>query len=245
MDNSNIMNRIACALLLSIAGAASMAAPPMSSPAAAQQVATRTWVDSHGTTWTEVATTTTVIDEPRNVRIARAIADLPRFGPFAVVDSTHAALVGETDSRSPELFKAMMKAFPGIRMLELVDCPGTADDGANLALGRLIREHKLTTDAPSGASVRSGGLELFLAGITRRAAPDAEFGVHAWKDEAGHQPGDYPADAPANRLYLDYYREMGLSAESATGLYALTNSVPNEQMLWLHTGDIQRFVPVD
>lgn len=230
------MHRIACALLLSIVGAA---------PLAAQQVATRTWVDSHGTTWTEVTTTQTVVEEPLSVRVANAIAGLPRFGPFAVVDDSHAALVAETDAKSPDLFKAMMQAFPGIRTLELVDCPGTADDGANLALGRLIRAHGVATDVPSGASVRSGGLELFLAGTTRRAAPDAEFGVHAWKDETGRQPSDFPDDAPANLLYLNYYEEMGLSAENARGLYALTNSVPNEQMLWLHTGDIKRFVPVE
>lgn len=214
-------------------------------PATAQQVATRTWVDSHGTTWTEVTTTKTVPEVPRSTRIDAALTGLPRFGPFAVVDSGHAALVGETDSTSPGLFKAMLQAFPGIQVLEMIDCPGTADDGANLQLGRLIREHGLTTDVPSGGSVRSGGVELFLAGTTRRAAPDAEFGVHAWKDETGHQPGDFAADAPANKTYLDYYREMGLSPENADGLYALTNSVPNQQMLWLHTEDIKRFVPVD
>ncbi|WP_292928299.1 hypothetical protein [Novosphingobium sp. PASSN1] len=227
------MKRIACALLLSIVCAA---------PTSAQEVATRTWVDSHGTRWTEVTTTQTVVEVPRGQRIAAAIAGLPRFGPFAVIDGAHAALVGEVDSKSPAQFRQMLAANPGIRVLELVDCPGTVNDGANLALGRLIREHRLTTDVPSGGSVRSGGLELFLAGTTRRAAPDAEFGVHAWKDAAGHQPGDYPADAPANLVYLDYYREMGLSNEEAEGLYALTNSVSNEQMLWLRTRDIAPYV---
>ncbi len=231
------MKRLFIALILTLACG--------SVPAIAQQVATRTWVDSHGTTWTEVTTTRTVVDEPRSVRINAALAGLPRFGPFAVVDANHAALVGETDSQSPGLFKAMLQAFPGIHVLEMVDCSGTADDGANLKLGRLIREHGLTTEVPSGGSVRSGGVELFLAGVTRRAAPDAEFGVHAWRDETGHQPGDYAADAPVNKTYLDYYREMGLSPDDATGLYALTNSVPNEQMLWLHTSDIKRFVPVE
>ena len=230
------MNRIACALLLSIAGA---------SPVAAQQVATRTWVDSHGTKWTAVTTTQTVIEEPRNQRIAKAIAGLPRFGPFAVVDASHAALVGEIDSQSPIQFRDMLKSHPGIHVLELIDCPGTVDDGANLVLGRLIRHHGLTTDVPSGGSVRSGGFELFLAGTVRHAAPDAEFGVHAWKDDSGHQPNDFAPDAPANKVYLDYYREMGLSAEDAEGLYALTNSVPNEEMLWLRTKDIEQFVPVE
>lgn len=214
-------------------------------PAAAQQVATRTWVDSHGTTWTEVTTSRTEIEQPRSVRISNALAGLPRFGPFVVVDSAHVALVGETNSQSPTEFQELLKAHPGIRVLEMVDCPGTADDSANLQLGRIIREHGLMTDVPSGASVRSGGIELFLAGASRRAAPDAEFGVHAWKDESGHQPGDFAADAPANKIYVDYYREMGLTADNASALYALTNSVPNQQMLWLHTGDIKRFVPLD
>lgn len=236
VDNGCAMNRLACALLLCIAGAA---------PAAAQQAATRTWVDSHGTTWTEVTTTRTVVEEPRNQRIARAIAGLPRFGPFAVVDASHAALVGEIDDKSPTQFREMLQANPGISVLELVDCPGTSDDGANLALGRLIRRHGLTTDVPSGGSVRSGGVEIFLAGKIRHAAPDAEFGVHAWKDEDGHQPTDFAPDAPANRAYLDYYREMGLSAEDAEGLYDLTNSVPNEQMLWLRTKDIRPFIKVE
>lgn len=214
-------------------------------PAAAQQVATRTWIDSHGTTWTEVTTTKTVVEKPRAERIAAALAGLPRFGPFAVVDSTHAALVGETDGQSPDLFKAMLQAFPGIRVLELIDCSGTADDNANLQLGRLIRQHGLETDVPSGGSVRSGGVELFVAGIARRAAPDAEFGVHAWKDESGHQPGDMPADALPNQSYLAYYHEMGLSPENASAFYALTNSVPNQQMLWLRTADLKRYVTVE
>ena len=230
------MNRIACALLLSIVGA---------SPTAAQEVTTRTWVDSHGTRWTEVTTTQTVTEVPRGQRIEAAIAGLPRFGPFAVVDEAHAALVGEVDAKSPAQFRQMLAAHPGISVLELVDCPGTVNDGANLELGRLIRAHRLITDVPSGGSVRSGGLELFLAGISRRAAPDAEFGVHAWKDAAGHQPGDFAPDAPANLVYLDYYREMGLSDEKAEGLYALTNSVPNEQMLWLRTRDLRPYIAVD
>jgi hypothetical protein len=230
------MNRLAFALLLGIAGAA---------PAAAQQAATRTWVDSHGTTWTEVTTTRTVVEQPRSQRIARAIEGLARFGPFAVVDTTHAALVGEINDRSPAQFREMLQANPGIRVLELVECPGTSDDGANLTLGRMIRKQGIATDVPSGGSVRSGGFEIFLAGTTRHAAPDAEFGVHAWKDEDGHQPDDFAPDEGPNKAYLDYYREMGLSAEEAEQLYALTNSVPNEQMLWLRTKDIRPYVKVE
>jgi hypothetical protein len=230
------MMRIACTLLLACAFAV---------PAAAQEVSTRTWVDSHGTTWTETTTTQTVLEVPRSQRIAAAIAGLPRFGPFAVVDGAHAALVGEIDSQSPAQFRQLLAAHPGVRVLELVDCPGTVDDGANLALGRLIRNRGIATDVPSGGSVRSGGVELFLAGAKRSAAPDAEFGVHAWKDKNGRQPWDFAPDAPPNQIYLDYYREMGLAEEQAQGLYALTNSVSNEQMLWLRTRDLRPYISVE
>ena len=238
------MKRIIWLLLLSLASAASVTEPAVAQ-ASPQQVVTRTIVDSHGTTWTEVTTTQTVVEEPLSERVANAIAGLPRFGPFAVIDSSVAALVGEIDADSPAAFIAMLKAHPGIRKLELIECPGTVDDGANLKVGRLIRSQGLATEVPSVGSVRSGGLELFLAGTTRYAAPDAQFGVHAWKDEDGHQPSDFAPDAPANKAYLDYYREMGLSAVEAEGLYTLSNSVPNEKMLWLHTKDIVPFVALE
>ncbi len=230
------MKQFFCALFLILAAAV---------PAAAQQTATRTWIDDSGTKWTEVTTTETVVGASPDAQLAARFAGLPRFGPFVVVNTGRAALVDETDGRSPGLFKAMLRAFPGIRVLEMVDCPGTTDDTANLALGRMIRARGLVTDVPSGGSVRSGGVELFLAGATRHAAPDAEFAVHSWKDENGHEPDDFAADAPVNKTYVDYYREMGLSAENAASFYALTNSVPNEQVLWLKPSDLGRYVAVE
>ena len=111
------------------------AAPPV--PARAQQV-------------TVVETTVEVIEEEVDVAAAgsdRFIASgqvaVPRgtatFGPFRVLDPARAALVGPTDERSPGAFLAMLAANPGLSTLELVECPGTEDDRANLALGRLIR----------------------------------------------------------------------------------------------------------
>ena len=138
----------------------------------------------------------------------------------------------------------MLRAFPAIRVLELVDCPGTYDDAANLRLGRMIRAHALTTDVPRGGSVRSGAVDLFVAGIIRHAAPDADFGVHAWQDDIGRGPGDFAADAPVNRAYLAYYHAMGMDLRTAAAFYALTNSAPNTGVRWLHTADIARFVPL-
>jgi len=58
------------------------------------------------------------------------------YGPFRVLDATHASMTGVTDERSPAAFAAMTRDHPGIAMLEMVDCPGTEDDTANLLIGR-------------------------------------------------------------------------------------------------------------
>ena len=181
--------------------------------------------------------------------VARAPAQVPQglasFGPFRVIDPTRAALVDLTDSRSPAQFEAMLKAYPGITLIEMIDCPGTEDDRANLRLGRMIHARGLATHVPAGGSVRSGGGELFLAGRQRIADPGAEFAVHSWADEDGRQAADYPESAPENRAYIDYYREMGMSAAQAKAFYAMTNSVPFEDAKWLGAAEMARWVPLN
>ena len=99
------------------------------------------------------------------------------FGPFRVVDDNTAALVGITDSRAPAQFAALLQRYPQVGVLEFVEAPGTHDDRANLALGRMIRDHGIATRVEDGGSVRSGAVELFLAGATREIDPASEFAM--------------------------------------------------------------------
>lgn len=207
-------------------------------PATAQQVVYETIVE------------TVEIDTAGGERlVASAPAALPqgiaRFGPFRVLEPTRAALVGETDESSPAQFAALLKEFPEISRLDLVEVPGTEDDRANLKLGRMIRARGIATHVPDGGSVRSGGVELFLAGVRHTAAPGAEFAVHSWADEDGREARDYPVDAPENRAYLAYYREMGMDAGQASAFYAMTNSVPFDQARWLTAADMGKWVAIN
>lgn len=216
-------------------------------PVMAHEVSTRTWVEN-GVTWTE--TTVVEVDEPGSERLVGlhegpARKGVASFGPFEVLDGTRAALVAETDSYSPADFSKMLRAYPGIRVLEMADCPGTVDDFANLRLGRMIRAQGIATHVPDHGSVRSGAVELFLAGVSRSVAPDAAFVVHSWIDEDGHEPNDFAADATVNKAYVSYYREMGLAGEKAAAFYALTNSVPNDDVLMLGKADLARFAALD
>lgn len=167
---------------------------------------------------------------------------LAAFGPFRVIDARRAAIVGATDADSPRAFAAMLAAYPGLEVLEFADAPGTSHDLANLRLGRAIRAAGLATHVPAGGSARSGAVELFLAGTRRSIDPRALFAVHSWRDELGREPADFAPDAPENRLYLDYYAEMGMTAEQAREFYAMTNSVPHSGALWLEGGEMARWI---
>lgn len=160
-------------------------------------------------------------------------AALSSFGPFIVLDETTAALVDITDSDAPRQFAAMLAAYPALAKLRFIEAPGTFDDRANLQLGRMIRKAGLATEVPAGGSVRSGAVELFLAGTQLTVDDRAEFAVHAWLDDYGLSANDYAADSPEHRKYLTYYQDMGLSAELAGRFYAMTNSVAFDDALWL------------
>jgi hypothetical protein len=136
----------------------------------------------------------------------------------------------------------MLRDYPGIEVLEMVDAPGTNNDIANLAIGRRIRAVGIRTHVPNGGSVRSGAVELFLAGETRTIDDGARFAVHSWLDNYGREPGDFAPDAPENRLYLDYYVEMGMSESRAREFYAMTNSVPHASALWLRADDMRLWI---
>jgi len=189
--------------------------------------------------WVEVA------QEPRASRYVSPEPDqaehaaIATYGPFRVIDAHTAELVGVTDRRSPASFAALLRAHPEIEVLDFVEAPGTHDDVANLEVGRMIRQHGIATRAGRDGSIRSGAVELFLAGATREIDPGAEFAVHGWLDESGRGAEDYPMSAPEHRRYLAYYAEMGMDAALARAFYAMTNSVPYESALWLSGSEMR------
>jgi hypothetical protein len=174
--------------------------------------------------WTETAVPATE---------AQAKPAIASFGPFRVTDPRSADMIGVVDSRTPGQFAAMLKAYPGIATLRMIECPGSDDDEANLRLARMVRHAGIETLVPAGGSVRSGAVELFLAGVRRRADSRAEFAVHSWRDDLGREAGDLPESDPVHREYIDFYREMGMSDDSARRFYALTNSVSFDDAVYL------------
>ncbi|MEZ5681552.1 MAG: alpha/beta hydrolase [Erythrobacter sp.] len=198
--------------------------------------ATMRFVESHAPVALPTAARPAVDRSFRDYR--RGIA---RFGPFMVLDSQRVALVGETGRETPAQFAAMRRAFPQLTQIDMVECPGTRDDQANMQLGRMIRAAGIVTHVPPIGSVRSGAVELFLAGAERDIADGAEFAVHSWMDAYGREANDFRADAPENLRYIAYYREMGMGEREARAFYDFTNSVPHAEALWLEAQDMRRW----
>lgn len=223
-------------------------------PADAQTIIVESWTTDEAPvelTWTETVTSDeqdlTDAMDAGNMAFAKASQRfvpfaaepaalrpaLASYGPFRLVAPDTIEMAGTVDSASPRDFAALMAAHPGVRRLVMVECPGSIDEAANHLLARAVRRAGLETYVPQGGSVRSGAVELFLAGVRRRAHASAEFGVHSWRDEDGHEASDFPADDPVHAEYLSYYRDMGIPADAARRFYALTNSVPFDDVHYL------------
>jgi hypothetical protein len=169
---------------------------------------------------------------------------LASFGPFHMVSADRAELIGSIESETPAQFRALLKSFPGLKQIDMIECPGTGDDEANLSLARMVRRAGVATFVPNGGSVRSGGVELFLAGAERKAEAGAEFAVHSWRDEDGMEADDFAANDPVHQAYIAYYREMGMSDMQARSFYAMTNSAPHDDVLYLKPKDIAAYLPL-
>lgn len=218
--------------------------------ASARTVATESWVEEWDPAtgkWVRVAdeAASPAAIEQGATRFAEPIAPrglqavLAQYGPFLVTSPNRAQMVGSTDTYSPAQFDAMLRDFPEIAVLDMVEAPGTSNDIANLAVARRIRAEGIATHVPNGGSVRSGAVEIFLAGAERTMEEGALFAVHSWLDNHGREADDFPPDHEAHRLYIDFYVEMGMTEAQAWDFYTMTNSVPHSSALWLRADDMR------
>ena len=184
---------------------------------------------------TEVIDYENVSNEPVSLSVAR-------FGPFSLVNPTLIELVDEIDSDSPDQFRRLLALYPQVKTIRMIECPGTVDDEANLAIARMIRARGLNTHVPAGGSIRSGGVELFLAGVKRTADSGAEFGVHSWQDDVGHEAKDVPESDPVHADYINFYQAMGLAPQVAREFYAFTNAAaPSSGVHYMTPTELSRY----
>lgn len=136
-------------------------------------------------------------------------SDLAQFE----VDGTEATMSGLINSSTPDDVRALIAENPEVTTIVMLEVQGSIDDVANLEASLLIREAGLNTHLNADGLVASGGVDFYLAGVERTFEPGATFGVHSWADLAGTEGKDIPQDDPEHDKYLDYYDQVGISAD--------------------------------
>ena len=144
---------------------------------------------------------------------------------------------GVVDRSAIRSFREITAESPGAKTLVLRTIDGSADDEANLELGRMVRRAGFTTIVPSDGLVASGGTDLFLAGVVRILEEGACVGVHSWGDD-DVDGSSLPRTSSSHRPYLEYYRFM----EIPEGFYWFTlESASASDIHWMDRSETDGF----
>ncbi len=152
--------------------------------------------------------------ELRRVSDAEDVAFQLRLGRGAgstivALDGNRAVLSGEVGAGTLAQVLHVIRWHPEVDTLVLAGVPGSVDDEAMQAAGRLVREFGLRTEVPEDGFVASGGVDLFAAGVDRTIGEGATLAVHAWEDPAaGVSADEIPPGDARHRPYLDYLSQM-------------------------------------
>lgn len=124
-----------------------------------------------------------------------------------------AIMEGEIDSNIVTELNQLVSANPQVTTIVMQDVPGSIDDDANLQAGLRLHALGLNTYLPPGGHIASGGVDLFLAGKERFAAPDVLVGVHSWGSDDITDATTLPRGHEDHTPYLDYFQAIGIDPD--------------------------------
>ncbi len=155
------------------------------------------------------------------------------------VEGETAFMYGVIDHTTPEVVQALVDEHPEVTRIVMVDVPGSDDDPANLKASRLVRENGLTTVVPSNGVIASGGVDFFTAGKTRVVEACGKLGVHSWNEDGPDGEiilgNEVPRNHESHKMFLDFYREMGIPEE----FYWFTlDAAPSQRIHWMSDEEI-------
>lgn len=161
-----------------------------------------------------------------------------QYATFEVVGDT-AYMSGELGGPTPRAVKRLFKQHPDLATIVMNNVPGSEDDEQNIRASLRVHKQQLTTYVPADGIIASGGVDFFLAGKNRIVEEGACVGVHAWQDDDDPTPAaSLPRDHPGHRVFLDYFREIGMNEE----FYWYTlQAAEFDGMYWMSTDELLRY----
>ncbi len=123
------------------------------------------------------------------------------------VEGDRLYMSGEINAKTLDQFEQLFAENPGLTTLVELDVPGSVDDDTMIGLAYRVRELGLNTHLTAQSEIRSGGVDLFLAGARRTMQKGAKIGVHSWSD-GQREAWEYPRDAPEHEMNRRYVEDM-------------------------------------
>ena len=148
---------------------------------------------------------------------------------------------GTINKNSKECFDDLIKQYPNITTINIVNCDGSSDDEVNLQLSKEVHSRGINTHLLDDASIASGGVDFFLAGIKRTRDNNTKIGVHSWSD-GNNSATDFSVGHSNHLPYIDYYKSVGFTQQEAEDFYYFTiNAAPASSIHWMTDTEIIQY----
>ncbi len=164
------------------------------------------------------------------------------FGIFTVLDSNTVEIDGVIDKRTPQDFDEMIGKYPNVKIINMLNCPGSKNDEANLIVSKKIHDMGIGFHLFSTSSIASGAVDMFVGGVRRTKEPGAKIGVHSWRGRNGKTAMSYPVGDIVHQPYINYYRSIGFTEKEAEAFYYFTiNAAPEQTIHWMTEKEIKQY----
>ncbi len=125
------------------------------------------------------------------------------------IEGDVAYMSGLITSSTPATVLELVFQNPHVKTIEMIQCPGSIDDVANLRACLYVHQFGLNTRLNAKSMVASGGSDFFLAGKKREVAEGAKIGVHSWGGGT-KAATDLSRSHDAHKKYLNYYEIVNI-----------------------------------
>ncbi len=165
-----------------------------------------------------------------------------QFGIFKVLNDITIEMEGDITSSIVNDYNSMIAAYPNVNKINMKNCPGSADDTANLQVARSVHERGMSIHITDNSEIASGAVDFFVAGTQRTKGKNVKIGVHAWGGEDAESATDYPVGHTNHLPYINYYVSVGFTQQQAEDFYYFTiNAAPASGIHWMTEEEITKY----
>ncbi len=138
-----------------------------------------------------------------------------QFGIFKVLDdNTTVEMEGDIFSSIVNDYNSMIAAYPDVNKINMKNCPGSADDTANLQVAKKVHEKGMSIHITDNSEIASGS----------------------------ESATDYPVGHANHLPYINYYVSVGFTQQQAEDFYYFTiNAAPPSGIHWMTEAEITQY----